>query len=130
MIRNVAVILLYNSKKKILLQHRSDDSPRLPGYWAFFGGGIEGNETPSQTIIREADEELGYHLRKPVLVMVQELRRGYKGKMYVFLEPYSPSQKINLKEGKDLGWFSINETSELKMTDHDRDVLEYIRGKF
>ena len=38
--------------------------------------------------------------------------------------------KINLKEGKGIGWFSINETSELKMTDHDRDVLNDIQGKY
>ena len=57
-VRNVSVLALYNDQKEILLQHRSKDALRLPDYWAFFGGGIEGEETPEQAIAREILEEL------------------------------------------------------------------------
>ncbi|HIH17265.1 MAG: 7,8-dihydro-8-oxoguanine triphosphatase [archaeon GW2011_AR6] len=60
--RDVAVIILYDNKKRILLQHRGKNSPRLPGYWAFFGGGIEKGETPEQAVRRECKEELNYIL--------------------------------------------------------------------
>lgn len=39
--RNISVILLINTDKKFLLQHRADDTKRAPGKWGFFGGGIE-----------------------------------------------------------------------------------------
>ena len=61
--KDLALILLYDEQKRILLQHRSEDAPALPGYWAFFGGAIEKVESPEQSVRREAKEELGYELK-------------------------------------------------------------------
>lgn len=69
--RNVSIIILYDKDKKVLLQHRSDEAKRLPGYWAFFGGGIEAGETPEQAVKRETLEELDYVLDNPKLIWKQ-----------------------------------------------------------
>jgi len=100
MARNISVIILYDKNKKILLQHRAEDAKRLPGYWAFFGGGIEKSETPEQAVRREALEELNYPLDNPKLIMKQIFfYKNEKNEKYVFMEEYDPSKKIILGEG-------------------------------
>lgn len=130
MARNVAIIILYDEDKKILLQHRADDAERLPGYWAFFGGGIEAGETPEQAVKRETLEELNYILSNPRLIMKQDfLSKDEASKKHVFVEEYNPDKKITLGEGQGLGWFHLSEINELKIVDHDIEVLKYI-GEF
>ncbi|OFY37447.1 MAG: hypothetical protein A2Z69_03370 [Bacteroidetes bacterium RBG_13_44_24] len=130
-IRNIAAILLYNGDKKILLQHRSEDAERLPGYWAFFGGGINDNETPEEAVKREAKEELDYQLENPRLVMTQEFNgKHHDGTKYVFMDEFEPKKKITLGEGQGMGWYSLSEMKDLKIVDHDQIVLKYIVDKF
>jgi len=131
MIRNVAIIILYDDKKRILLQHRKEDAERLPGYWGFFGGGIDEGETPEEAVRRETKEELNYELGNPKLVMVQEFKgKHHDGTKYVFVEKYNPSKKLTLYEGQGMKWVLLNETKPLKIVDHDTEVLEYIKNKF
>ncbi len=89
MVRSVALIILYDKERRILLQHRDENIRRLPGYWAFFGGGIKSGEDPEETIKRETLEELNYILRDPKLIMVQKLEdKSQKELKYVFVEKY------------------------------------------
>lgn len=129
--REVAVILLYDKEKRILLQHRSDDAKKLPGYWTFFGGGIKSGETPLEAVKREAQEELEYSLHNPRHVLTQEFQgKDNHGTKDVFMEKYDSSQELILREGKAMGWKTIKETKKLKMVAHDKDVLEQIIGKY
>ncbi len=128
--RNVALILLYNKDKKFLLQHRAEDAERLPGYWAFFGGGIEEGETPEQAVKRETVEELGYSLTTPRLMMKQHFfRNGEKSEKYVFVEEYNQDKELILGEGQGMGWFNFSELSNLKIVDHDIEVFKEIENK-
>jgi len=129
--RNVAIIILYDQDKKILLQHRAEDAERLPGYWAFFGGGIEADETPEQAVKRETLEELNYTLKNPRLIMKQDfLSKDETTEKHVFVEEFDPSKKITLGEGQNFGWFHLSEISGLKIIDHDIEVLKYIKDKY
>jgi len=131
MARNVAIIILYDQDKKILLQHRAEDAERLPGYWAFFGGGIEAGETPEQAVKRETLEELNYTLKNPRLIMKQDfLSKDETNEKHVFVEEFDPSKKITLGEGQNFGWFHLSEISRLKIIDHDIEVLKYIKEKY
>jgi mutator protein MutT len=131
MARNVAVIILYDKDKEILLQHRAEDAKRLPGYWAFFGGGIEAGETPKQAVRRETLEELNYTLKNPRLIMKQDfLSKDETNEKHVFMEEYDPGKKITLGEGQNLGWFHLSELDRLKIVDHDIEVLKYIKDKY
>ncbi len=51
------LILMKNSK--VLLLRRMDWAPLWPSYWHCVTGKMEQGETPKQTIIREAFEEVG-----------------------------------------------------------------------
>jgi 8-oxo-dGTP diphosphatase len=131
MIRDVAVILLYDKENKILFQHRDEEMERLPGYWAFFGGGIDKGETPEQAVKRETLEELNYKLKDPQLVITQEFKGlNHEGTKYVFVEKYDPSKKLELNEGKDMAWLFCKEFLKRKIVDHDKEIIEVIRKQF
>ena len=126
-VRNVSLLILYTSTGTILLQHRTRDAYRFPNYWAFFGGGIEAGETPAEALEREALEELSYQVQNPFFLIAQTVRDGADlNTKYVFVEPYQ-DQLLQLGEGQAMGWFSPDETHELKMIDHDRAIVERMR---
>ena len=126
-VRDVSVFILYTSSGHILLQHRTDDAIRLPGYWAFFGGGIEKGENPTEALKREIREELSYQVQNPQFLLAQKVRDGENDNTkYVFVEQYQ-DQPLQLGEGQAMGWLSPDETQGLKMIDHDRFVVEQVR---
>jgi 8-oxo-dGTP diphosphatase len=121
--RSVAVLILYDGDGRILLQHRTVDAPTFPDYWAFFGGGLEVGETPEQAVEREIIEELAYKLRFPRrFISRQILHEGTDYTIHVFLDRYDGSPLV-LGEGQGMGWFLPEQTTILKMNDHDRDVV-------
>ena len=125
--RDVSLFILYTAAGHILLQHRSHDAFHLPNYWAFFGGGIEEGESPTEALVREVSEELSYRAQKPHLLMTQTVRDGdHDNTKYVFVEPYQ-DQPLHLGEGQAMGWFSPDETDGLRMIEHDRIVIERMR---
>src|SRR4030095_8336484 len=126
-VRDVSVFILYSSTGHILLQHRTDDAFRLPGFWAFFGGGIEHGENPTEALKREIREELSYLVQNPTFLLAQKVRDGENDNTkYVFVEKYQ-DQSLVLEEVQAMGWFSLDETHGLKMVDHDRFVVEQVR---
>jgi len=126
-IRNIAIIILYNSQKKILLQHRSEDAERFPGLWGCFGGGIEDGETPLEAARRETKEELGYLLSKPNLILTEEFKgKHHDGTRHFFVEEYNPAQKLVLGEGQNMMWLSFAEARKLKLSGIARENLDHI----
>jgi len=126
-VRDVSLFILYTSTGQLLLQHRSNDAFRLPNYWAFFGGGLEEGESPMEVLKREVLEELSYQVQNPYFLMTQIVRDGEDlNTKYVFVEQYQ-KQPLQLGEGQAMGWFSPDETHELKMIEHDRDVVDRMR---
>lgn len=57
----------------VLLLRRADWAPLFPGHWHCVTGKIEENETPKQTIIREAFEEVDLQA-DPTLALVVSVR--------------------------------------------------------
>ncbi|HML91997.1 NUDIX domain-containing protein [Methyloceanibacter sp.] len=120
----LSAIILYDDARRILLQHRTDDAPTFPGYWSFFGGGIEPGETPEQAAVREALEELDYGLKEPWRWMSQPFvhdDRSYT--QHIFIEHYDGSPLI-LGEGQAMRWFAPGETGTLLMSAHSRAAVE------
>ena len=104
-----------------------NDASRLPNYWAFFGGGIEQGESPTEALEREVLEELSYQVQNPYFLMAQKVRdEEDENTKYVFVEQYQ-DQPLQLGEGQAMGWFSPDKTHELKMIEHDRAVVERMR---
>lgn len=122
----VALIVLYDDQQKILLQHRTDDAPFFPGYWAFFGGSCEHDETPLDAVMRETGEELCYRLMAPQFVMELPFSvNRLECRMYLFAERHlGEKNKLQLCEGQGWGWFGSGETENLMMSEHDRTALQ------
>ena len=127
-VRNVSVLVLYNDQKEILLQHRSKEALRLPDYWALFGDGIEGKETPEQALAREILEELEYEVVSPKLIFTQKFTyKEDENTKYVFVEKYNPARPLTQHEGQEMRWCKFEDLDDLLIVDHDRIVLSKIQ---
>lgn len=124
----VSLIILYDSEKRFLLQHRTKDAMLLPGHWAFFGGGLKEGEAPDEAVKREGYEELGYIIKAPRLILEKDfIERGIKGHLYIYIEPFSGDKSIlKLQEGQDWGWYNESEVMALKMLDRDKNTIKFI----
>ena len=126
----VVCVILYDFNKQVLLQHRTEDAPKLPGYWAFFGGGIEEGETILEAAAREIKEEVNFKSKKLQLIVKQKFKMlGETRLKNVFIEYCDDKSSLELKEGQGWGWYNIRETNKLKIIFHDRAALRYIEKK-
>ncbi|MFC1520870.1 NUDIX domain-containing protein [Elusimicrobiota bacterium] len=129
----VTLIMLCDPNGKFLLQHRTDDAYLLPGYWAFFGGGVHDGESLEDSLRREVYEELNYTPGSPTLMHEQYFKEGdVEGYLYIYIDRFTGDKSsLKLREGQGWGWFSEPETHTLKMTDRDREIVkradDYIR---
>jgi 8-oxo-dGTP pyrophosphatase MutT (NUDIX family) len=92
-------------------------------YYALVGGGVELNETPEQTVIREVQEETGLRITKARLVFIEEAGDPF-GTQYIFLCEHVPgdpklaedSEEMAIHRlGKNLyepGWLPIDQLPE------------------
>ena len=86
---NCSNIILYDKDYNFLLQKRTVNAYIMPGYWGFFGGGIDDNEDPLMTVIREAKEELSYNLKKPSLFFEQDIKlNNAYGHQRIYIEEF------------------------------------------
>jgi 8-oxo-dGTP pyrophosphatase MutT (NUDIX family) len=104
----VAIAILYQDNQ-FLMQLR-DNNPNIvyPGYWAFFGGHIEPEESPEAAMWRELEEEIGYI--PPTLVEFRRYTEDPQVVRHVFHAPLIVAvETLQLNEGWDLGLFTIED---------------------
>lgn len=126
--RDVSVIVLVDIERRILLQYRDAHAKRFALEWGFFGGGMKEGETPEQTLYREIKEELVYTPHSPKLIWQQEYtipELGESGTEYVFTEEYDGSP-LQLSEGGDMRWCTLDEAQALALNQVDRRVLAFL----
>lgn len=59
--------LILKNNDQVLLIRRSNSAKIWPGRWHYVTGKIEDTESPKETIIREAEEEIGIKLKEVCL---------------------------------------------------------------
>lgn len=118
-----AGILLINSNNELLMLLR-DNIPNIPfpNMWDIPGGQVETGENPEQTIKREMIEEMDLELGKINLFKVYESEDLIDSVFWkrIDLEP----DKIDLKEGQRIAYFSREELSQLKLAFNYNLVVE------
>lgn len=125
--KDVSLIILYDDKKRILIQDRDKHAPTYPNYWSFFGGQIEKGESPVNGAKREAFEELEVELKNPKLFHEEFVElQGVKMHCYYFIEKISDKGAIILHEGKGMGWFNTKEIRNMVVTPLVRNIVERI----
>ena len=132
-IRRAAGFALRDKEGRVLLQHRDEKAPINPNRWGIFGGQIEGDETPEETVVREAKEELGIELKDLKFFRKFEFHEeGSTFEAFIFVAPllYSVEQlRKQQTEGKDLGLFSFEQTKKLKTSNHTKEMLRVLFNK-
>ena len=108
-------LLIINERGEILLQ-KKDSTHTYPNVWCFFGGKIEGNETPTEALEREIIEETGITIKSYESLGVEdydEPEANKKGKAYMFRYEMDSKDIINIRCGEGAG-FAFFQKSEIK----------------
>ena len=115
-----ADIWIINDDKKILVQKRSKYKKLEPNVWAMTGGSVIYGETPTQTIVREAKEELGIDLIPEELKQITEFKtQNVWVKTFILKQNLDISQMIfSEDEVADAKWLTWNEIDDLVKDDN------------
>ncbi|MCX6789812.1 MAG: NUDIX domain-containing protein [Candidatus Gribaldobacteria bacterium] len=127
--RKCAIFIPYrqiNGDVFVFLQKRSKTAQRIPDYFGFFGGGLDGEETPEQALLREMKEELNYQPRDYFLLKFYEFARK---EAWVFCQKVSDNFEneieIDISETQYGQWFSQPQAlAEKMLIDEDKLVLQ------
>lgn len=110
-------------QKEILLLLR-DNIPSIPypNMWDIPGGHVEEGETPEQCIVREMKEEMDLDLKgfQPFCIMELKDRTEYTFWKKANLD----IDKIQLKEGQRLKWFTENEAINTELACGFNHIIE------
>ncbi len=116
-------IIFVNDQKQALLFLR-DDKPGLPyrNMWDVPGGHVDEGETPEQCIVREMKEEMGLTLEQFELFSVMEFTDRIE---YTFWQKADlNTEKIDLREGQQLKWFTESEAKNTKLAYGFNEILD------
>jgi 8-oxo-dGTP diphosphatase len=116
-IPHIATGLLFDRNGKLLVYLR-DDKPSIPfpNHWDLFGGFVEEGESPEEALVREVEEELGWHLEtfeffKDYYVETGDVRPNIKH-VYAARLSVEP-ENLRLCEGQRLMSIPLAEHSSL-----------------
>ncbi|MCR5401585.1 MAG: NUDIX domain-containing protein [Treponema sp.] len=134
MSRSVACIIF--DGKKVLIAHRNPVGD-MGNRWEFPGGKIDGEESPSQAIVREMMEE--FSVKAHVGEKITENTFVHKNKecsleaYLVTLEHDGIEKPFVLTEHTEYKWVFPEEIKDLSFVDSDLkiypDVLEFLKNK-
>ena len=115
-----ADIWIINDDKKILVQKRSKYKKLEPNVWAMTGVSVIWGENPTETIIREAKEELGIDLIPEELKQITEFKtQNVWVKTFILKQNLDISQMIfSEDEVADAKWLTWNEIDDLVKDDN------------
>ncbi len=113
-----AKVFLINSSGQILALRRSESDDIRPLTWDIPGGGVEQDESPINTVIREVKEEVGLDISNPTIFYINSINtEGYRIRL-LFYTKCDP-KKITLSfEHDQYKWVSIDEFTKLESPDY------------
>lgn len=124
--KNGAKALVIFDGKFVMVQR--DNKPNIlnPGKWNLPGGGIDGDETPEETLVRELQEEINL---TPTHIEPMGTTRYADGDTIVYRFAVRPTHEEMLKihlvsEGQELRWFTLPEALTMDLSVHLRAYLE------
>jgi ADP-ribose pyrophosphatase YjhB (NUDIX family) len=113
-------VLFVNKNNEILLQLRTDK-------WTFFGGSIEGNETPEEAAVRKIKEDINYNLHFFTKVHEDIDSTGLRVWYLAYIE--KSLDELQLNKGDAFGFFSYEQTQQLPLTENTSYVIDKIFGQ-
>lgn len=124
--------------QKVLLLRRADRAPLFPGRWHCPTGKIEEGESPKQTIIREAFEEVGLTVNPQLGTVVTVRAPDFKNPELIWkditlffiltdFEGEPVNKEPRLHDAMD--WFDVNHLPEPIIPVVKAGIEQYLRGE-
>ena len=124
----VVALTLVDADGRVLLAKRPAGK-RMAGLWEFPGGKVEGVETPEETIIREAREELGIDIEKSCLAPLTFASHAYDD--FHLLMPLFVCRVwegiVAAQEGQELAWARPERMGDYPMPPADAPLVALLR---
>ena len=121
--------LLDSDLNLILLHKRDKNTTDNPNLWAFFGGNSEENENPIDTFTRELKEELGIEIDNDKIHPLRDyFNPDFNTHRNVFYAEFDSTLPLNLSEGENIGWFSLEEAFQLNLSKRTEEDLTYFKS--
>ena len=124
----VVALALVDADGRVLLAKRPEGK-RMAGLWEFPGGKVEGAETPEDTIIREAREELGIDIEKSCLAPLTFASHAYDD--FHLLMPLFVCRVwegiVAAREGQELAWVRPARMGDYAMPPADAPLVALLR---
>ena len=131
----VAVALIINSKKEILITKRAENKKKEPLKWELTGGCVQTGESSLQGILRETNEEIGMNFNSKDATFLKEIRKdsipgGFKD-LWIFKND-SPIEDIKFKDGEvsDAKWVTIEQFLDMKENNEMISTIDFGREEY
>ena len=130
---------IYNSKDEILVQKRSMNKKRFPGYWDMpCAGHVDAGESSIVGAIREAKEEIGLDINKEDLQFVFEYIEddAWEIGQVFFYKCDNKTEEMSLQEEEveEVKWIDFEEFKTLLYSDkwvpNDKEYKDLVVKKF
>lgn len=112
-----SVKAVIHTDKRLLLQLRDDKHDIFfPGCWGLFGGSIDDEENPLETLIRELAEEICLDVKKAQFLFSWKHKK-YSSLLHFFsIQLTVDISDLCLREGQAMDLFSIKQIKSLTIT--------------
>ncbi|MEK6963903.1 MAG: NUDIX domain-containing protein [Nanoarchaeota archaeon] len=115
--------------RQLLLQLRDDHAPTRKNLWSFFGGSIEGSESPLEAAVREYKEELDIVSQNGLdyAFTVERVKPSGTFVKHIFLDHLHTTFSHRIKEGKEARFFHQDElySIAIKPSDHKLGLMVF-----
>jgi mutator protein MutT len=128
----VVVDVIQRDNTYLVTRRNQPETPKFHNKWQFPGGGLEFREHPTETAIREAQEELGIRIK--VEKLIPQIFHSFEENWHGILIPYLCSTEetdvILNDEAFEYKWLRKEEIYELekegKTLEHVSDIINAI----
>ncbi len=125
------VLTVIKKSNTILVTKRVERDPedaQFHGIWQIPGGGLEFAETPEETAMREAREELGIEIE--IVKLIPAIYTTVRGNWQGLLIPFSCRMKFSDQpiainhEASDFRWVTLPDALKLPLTPFSEMIIE------